>query len=503
MDGEKQTKTTSSVPTTDVPELVDIIARAAIEGKLLLFVGTGFSRAVLNWKNKVRKQIPGWLDLLDEICKTHDLRPSQFFCVRSRKLNYDCPGIASEMARKIEDGAQAIKKSAAKQTLWIPRRKHSREIGTILLGLNPSAIVTTNYDEILEGLLGSHCESLSRCDEVRIPMREKIAVWHFHGRRDEPKNIVLTREDYLEFFRPGNYAQSKLSHLLHDYFTLFVGYSLSDINLLAALDWAQNVYQTTNGSMGYQTLGDSDSFSCRQVKNKEQPRRVIIEYSRECKTPEAGATPPAGCAVIRTSDVIKLLMRINESGKSKRLDLGLPTHLPLRPISLRKRYNEDDVNALLSSPSELKSALDRMATEYHANSGNRNRIIETLREAYRRARPKSRPTRSKVTSCDIDKPCFLVGMLFAFPIPQLPTSCRIRFLEELERFLCKRTTAMHCPRFCDKLITGGQSAILSDNLAWLRQVSLYGGFTRCACSTKRCLKHLKQLNSVDSSSVSK
>ena len=496
-DNQKNEPSKPTNPVADVKSIVDAVARAAVEGRLLLFVGTGFSRAVLNWKNKVRKPIPGWLDLLEDICKTHSLRPKQFFCVRNRKLNYDCPGIASEMAKRIDGGGQAVKESAAKQTVWIPRRNQSREIGALLLGLNPSAIVTTNYDEILEGLLGAHCESLSRCDEVRIPMREKIAVWHFHGRRDEPKNLVLTREDYLEFFRPGNYAQSKLAQLLHDYFTLFVGYSLSDINLLAALDWAQNVYQTTNGFQGYEVVGNPDSFSCCQVKKETQIRRVVIEYSQECKTPETGKSPPMGCAVIRTSDVITMLMRINESGKSKSLDLGIPTHLPPRPVSLRMRFDEDAVNALLSSPSELKSTLGKMATDYWGNSGDRVRIIETLREAYRRARYGVRSHAHQAASRQIDAPCFLGGMLFSFPIPQLPISCRIWFLEELERLLGERKTAMHCPLFRGKGITGSQPEFLSGNLAWLCQVSQYGGYNRCARSARHCLRLADERQNVD------
>ena len=50
------------------------------------------------------------------------------------------------------------------------------------------------------------------------------------------------------FLRPENYAQRKISMLLREYTTLFIGYSLSDANIKTAIDWAMNVYETTGTS---------------------------------------------------------------------------------------------------------------------------------------------------------------------------------------------------------------------------------------------------------------
>ena len=169
--------------------------------------------------------------------------------------------------------------------------------------MNPVAIVTTNYDEILEALLDDRCRLFERHDEARLPLRNKIGVWHVHGSVRRPEDIVITTEDYLEFFRPGSYEQTKLAQLLHDFTTVFVGYSMSDINLLTALDWAQNVYRTTNGPSKHGRIDESDSNA---------PRQIIVEYDSRKESPETARIERPATALIQCSNVIRFLDQITQ-----------------------------------------------------------------------------------------------------------------------------------------------------------------------------------------------
>ena len=480
----------------EVETIIQAVVDAIVQDRLLLFVGTGFSRAVLNWENKVRKQIPGWLDLLEMICSDQKLSPSKFLSA-DRNLKFDCPAIATDMAKEVSgtsqlDQQKVIKESAAKQTVWVPRKKHCRKIGALLRNLNPSAIVTTNYDEVLEGLLGDWCKSLSRRDKVQVPMRTQISVWHFHGKGEEHENLVLTREDYLEFFRPGNYAQTKLSQLLHDHFTLFVGYSLSDINLLTALDWAENVYQTKGGFLGYETIKDS---TCHALfKRQELLQRVVIDYAKECTQPESGKRLSDSSAVIRTSDVIQLLDDISIACKRNRHDRNIPEVSFVRRFTMRGHYNIDNADALvasLSSPPEWINKLKPIADKYREAPDARMSIIATLREVYRRASFVPPRHNRSMTWERNESVSFLVGMLLEFPLGEMPIACRIRFLEALEQCLDNLKSMTVCSFFQGKANSQISMETLRKNLAWVRQVGLYSGFNRCALFARCCLKHLE------------
>ena len=170
-----------------VDDIVSLAAQAAREDRLLLFVGTGFSRAVLKWRNTPRRPVPSWLDLIRN-AMTHppfqSLNPANYFDANQSRLRYDCPAISSAIVndapRRGRQSARTIhtslQRTIAKQTCWIPTKAQCDEIGCILDGLNPVAIVTTNYDEILEALLDDRCRLFERHDEARLPLRNKIGV---------------------------------------------------------------------------------------------------------------------------------------------------------------------------------------------------------------------------------------------------------------------------------------------------------------------------------------
>ena len=476
--------------------VVKRIADAANEGRLLLFVGTGFSRAVLNWGCNAKKQIPGWTDLLKCICKDVGLHPNDFVCCsRKRNLNLDCPAIATAMSEKRRGTSPSIKDSAAKLTIWIPRLDQQEKVGEMLFRLNPSAIVTTNYDEVLEGLLGETCKSLSRRDEVRVPMREKTAVWHFHGRRDEPKNIVLTREDYIEFFRPGNYAQTKLAQLLHDHFTVFVGYSLSDMNLLSALDWAQHVYQTANGFQGYAKLEKAEPTAGVVKRILKSFRQVVLAYDRNAKEPVLMENSHSiSCPVIQTDDVIQFLFRVRDTQMETADDREMEKRNQVWTASLGMELNNEAVSSLLSSGSELETELIRLFDELSdKSSGNpvdRNRILEALLEVSRQLRSDRSVSDRTRKGLPIDSIRFLAGVLQIFHLPELPVAFRIRFLDEMETTLLDRKAGNRL----SALLAAGRPwnghGNEQDNLDWLEKVSAYGGCPHCNSFAKRTLRRL-------------
>lgn len=100
--------------------------------------------------------------------------------------------------------------------------------------INPKAIITTNYDTLIEDIIFE-----GRCN-VHIGQEgfssilsetDKIDLYKIHGCVTKPDSIIITKEDYDNFFHKGKYLYSKIFTLFCEYPVIFIGYSVSDRNI--------------------------------------------------------------------------------------------------------------------------------------------------------------------------------------------------------------------------------------------------------------------------------
>lgn len=118
--------------------------------------------------------------------------------------------------------------------------KNLREI-TELRKISPKAIITTNYDTLLEDIIfENRChrrigqESFSDCyleDYDLSDSESKIDLYKIHGCVTRPDSIIITKEDYDNFFQKSKYLYSKILTLFWEYPVVFIGYSISDRNI--------------------------------------------------------------------------------------------------------------------------------------------------------------------------------------------------------------------------------------------------------------------------------
>jgi hypothetical protein len=122
----------------------------------------------------------------------------------------------------------------------------------VLADLNLPMYITTNYDKHMEQALKSrgrnvdsefcrwnsflrkqeHSHSLFEKIEYK-PSAENPLVYHLHGHVDNPRSMVLTETDYLDFLinlSKEEILPDRVSTALNSTSLLFVGYSLRDIN---------------------------------------------------------------------------------------------------------------------------------------------------------------------------------------------------------------------------------------------------------------------------------
>jgi hypothetical protein len=217
----------------------------------ILFVGSGMSRRYLN--------APDWLGLLKMLV---DQNPNKKFPIGYyTQTNEDLPAVASALVDEYKDYAWEeheqgifpkhlydypysksifLKFQVAKifdefmRTFNLGNNVDSREL-ELLGNLQPHAIVTTNYDCMLETIFPKHSviigqQVIKTKDATNIGQLLKI-----HGCMTRPEEIVISSEDYKMFHDKQKYLTAKLLTYFMEHPIILLGYSVSDSNIKGIL----------------------------------------------------------------------------------------------------------------------------------------------------------------------------------------------------------------------------------------------------------------------------
>lgn len=188
------------------------------DGKLIPFVGAGLS---------IPLGLPSWSSLLDIIADQLDYDPAvfklsgnnlqlaEFYVANKGSIG----PLRSEMDRLFNPTDEAIKSS----------RAH-----TALVDMNLPLIYTTNYDRIIERafeLKRIPCHTISNIDDISVAPPNATQVVKFHGTFSDDASLVLTESSYFDRLEFESAIDIKLRADILGKILLFVGYSLSDINI--------------------------------------------------------------------------------------------------------------------------------------------------------------------------------------------------------------------------------------------------------------------------------
>lgn len=262
---------------SDLFSSIDILREKGELNKLVVFVGAGVSRNVPG--------LPSWHDLIVEMAKMIDYTKCSICwhkdnCVKrcSSCLNRDncdqkcliSDDFSSDEYLKIPQYVynhdetiywDVVKKCITDNS--IPNAPLSKAI----FGINPSHIITTNYDRLLET---SESEYKSQYDVVitdkdLLNANKSKYIIKMHGDILHPDTIVLKEQDYLEYSQKHVLMELFVKSLIADHTILFLGYSLNDYNVKLILSWinylrTQNESISKNQKIGYIVL-DEDNIS--------------------------------------------------------------------------------------------------------------------------------------------------------------------------------------------------------------------------------------------------
>ncbi len=229
-------------------DVLDVLGQAGCQP--ILFIGSGFSKRYAG--------APNWEDLL-------------------RQLALKCPNIDKDFAYYKQKNADLIQigtifSDAYREWAWnsgkenFPAKYFSEnfpsdifikhtisqmlenlgpEKGTYgsaeldkeisaLKSMNPHAIITTNYDQLLEPLFPEY-ERIIGQSIMSKPFFSIGEIFKIHGCISDPLSLVLTSQDYLDFNTDKKYLSAKLLTYFAEHPLLFIGYKAEDPNIKSIL----------------------------------------------------------------------------------------------------------------------------------------------------------------------------------------------------------------------------------------------------------------------------
>lgn len=108
----------------------------------------------------------------------------------------------------------------------------------LLQNIKPHAIITTNYDGILEHIFPDYQKVIGE-KVIRANYTTYGEILKIHGCYQDRKSIILTNEDYDQFNKKKKYLTAKLLTYFAEHPLFFFGYSCTDpniINILSDID---------------------------------------------------------------------------------------------------------------------------------------------------------------------------------------------------------------------------------------------------------------------------
>lgn len=101
---------------------------------------------------------------------------------------------------------------------------------------NLAGIITTNYDLFFENLFDDYTSFVGQDELVFSSIQGIAEIYKIHGSISQPSTLIITEKDYERFSEKSKYLAAKLMTIFMEYPIIFIGYSLTDINIQSILE---------------------------------------------------------------------------------------------------------------------------------------------------------------------------------------------------------------------------------------------------------------------------
>lgn len=155
----------------------------------------------------------------------------------------------------------------------------------ILAQTNIKTIWTTNYDTLLEESFRHVPTVIRRCDTDLLPIvdiDQKVEIIKMHGSVDSPspENLVITKEDYEDYFFTHPLTTERLKNDLLNKSFLFIGYSYRDSNIRSIMTQIRQLCSrgTRTHYMVVEKEKSANSYKLQKLWAKDLERFGIKTY---------------------------------------------------------------------------------------------------------------------------------------------------------------------------------------------------------------------------------
>jgi hypothetical protein len=200
-------------------DAIEAIARQLRAGRLILFVGSGVSAGL---------GLPSWEEFIGSLGKDLGYREDEFL-----GLSADFRALA-EYYRLQKGSIESLRSRMIREWDIDDEVLRRSEVHRLVARLGFPLIYTTNYDHLLERAFELRGLAYSRIVTAKdIPLADASApmIVKFHGDLDEPDSMILAETDYFGRLLFEGPLDIRLTADAFERAVLFIGYSLSDVNL--------------------------------------------------------------------------------------------------------------------------------------------------------------------------------------------------------------------------------------------------------------------------------
>ena len=246
-------------------ESINLIREKAENNKLIVFVGAGVSRNV--------EGMPSWYALVKAMADAIHYSKCDY-CKHRNGCEGNCrlqEEYSSDEFLKIpqyvyNQDPELYNKILAGQ---IKEVSEDAPLSKAIFDINPTHIITTNYDTLLESSkseLREQYQVIVRDKDLLDSTKNKYII-KMHGDLYDTSTIVLKEQDYLNYSQNRVLIELFIKSLLTDHVVLFLGYSLNDYNIKQIISWL-NYMRSQNDALEGVKVGyivfDEDNIDERQ-----------------------------------------------------------------------------------------------------------------------------------------------------------------------------------------------------------------------------------------------
>lgn len=115
--------------------------------------------------------------------------------------------------------------------------------------IRPHAVITTNYDGLLE-LVFEGYEAIVGRGVLRYDLNSFGEIFHIHGMATDPRSLILTTPDYANWLKQSRYFAAKLLTYFVEHPVFIFGYGLGDPNVRTLLQDIGRIVADDQGLIG-------------------------------------------------------------------------------------------------------------------------------------------------------------------------------------------------------------------------------------------------------------